>query len=67
MKLDWKTKTFIIGGLIGVLGGVGAAYLLIKRAEAEQRQPRLTPGEGVKIGLGLLGLMRLISDMGGEK
>jgi hypothetical protein len=41
--------------------------IMIKRAEAEQSQPRLTPGEGVQLGLGVLGLLRLISGMSGEK
>jgi hypothetical protein len=62
-----KLKIMIIGGLIGALAGVGAAFMLIKRAEAEQSQPRLTPGEGVQLGLGVLGLLRLISGMSGEK
>jgi hypothetical protein len=64
---NWKTKLFIIGGVIGALAGVGAAFILIKRAEEEQAQPRLTAGEGVQLGLGLLGLLRLVSGMGGEK
>ena len=64
---NWKTKIFIIGGIIGALAGVGAAFLLVKRAEEEQKPPRLTTGEGVQLGLGLLGLMRLIASVGGEK
>jgi hypothetical protein len=64
---NWKMKIFIIGGIIGALAGVGAAFLLVKRAEEEQTQPRLTTGEGVQLGLGLLGLMRLVAGIGGEK
>ena len=64
---NWKMKIFIIGGIIGTLVGVGAAFLLVKRAEDEQAPPRLTPGEGVQLGIGLLGLMRLIASTGGEK
>jgi hypothetical protein len=66
-KQNWKMKIFIIGGIIGALAGVGAAFLLVKRAEEEQTPPRLTAGEGVQLGLGLLGLMRLIASVGGEK
>ncbi len=27
LDLDWKTKAFIVGGAVGALVGVGAAYL----------------------------------------
>ncbi|HEX9013873.1 MAG TPA: hypothetical protein VF813_10165 [Anaerolineaceae bacterium] len=52
----------MIGGIIGALVGVGAAYILVKQAEAAGENPQLSPGEGVKLGLGVLGLLRLISD-----
>ena len=61
---NWKMKTFIIGALVGTLTGIGAAYLIIQRAQAENTQPKLTGGEGVKIGLGVLGLLRLVSEIG---
>jgi hypothetical protein len=64
---NWKTRIFIIGSIVGAMAGVGAAFLLVKRAEEEHTQPRLTAGEGVQLGLGLLGLMRLIASVGGEK
>jgi glucokinase len=64
---SWKTKTLIIGAIIGTLTGLGAAYLIIQRAQVENTQPKLTAGEGVKIGLGVLTLLRLIADIGGGK
>jgi len=63
---NWKPKVMIIGGLIGALTGLGAAYILIQRAEKQNIQPSLSPGEGVKLGLGVLGLLRLIADIGNE-
>ncbi len=54
-------RTMVIGGILGALIGVGAAYILVKRAEEIGDNPRLTPGEGVQLGLGVLGLLRLIS------
>lgn len=62
-----KTKALIIGAVIGALSGVGAAYLFLQRAQQEENAPSLTAGDGVKIGLGLLTLMRLIADIGGGK
>ncbi len=64
---NWKMKTFAIGGAIGLLIGLGAAYILVKRAETEGDRPQLTTGEGVRLGLGILGLLRLISSPQPEK
>ncbi|HAD07003.1 MAG TPA: hypothetical protein DCE76_07560 [Anaerolineaceae bacterium] len=64
---NWKTKTIVIGGLIGAAAGIIAALLLIQRAEETQQMPRLTAGDGVKVGVGVLGLLRLISDIAGSK
>jgi hypothetical protein len=63
-KGNWKRNILILGGILGALTGFGAAYILIQRAEQNNVRPSLTPGEGVKIGLGVLGLLRLISDSG---
>jgi uncharacterized membrane protein YdjX (TVP38/TMEM64 family) len=63
---NWKTKTILIGTVIGALAGAAAAFLLVKRAESEDSQPKLTPGEGVQVGLGILGLMRLIAGIGSD-
>jgi hypothetical protein len=58
---NWKTKAFILGGVIGAAAGVLTAFILVKRAEKEEGLPRLTAGEGIELGLGLLGLLRLVS------
>ncbi len=64
MDQNTKTKTLVIGAVIGALAGAASAYLLVKRAESEDMQPKLSPGEGVQLGLGVLGLMRLIAGFG---
>ncbi|NIS80841.1 MAG: hypothetical protein GTO14_11670 [Anaerolineales bacterium] len=58
---NWKRKTILIGGLIGALTGVGAAYLIIQRAEKEGAPPKLGAGEGFRVGITLLGLLRQIA------
>jgi hypothetical protein len=60
-KPNTMVRTMVIGGILGALIGVGAAYILIKRAEEVGDNPRLTPGEGVQLGIGVLGLLRMIS------
>lgn len=64
---NWKTRVLIIGGVVGLLSGLGAAYLLIRRSEEAQHQPQLTTGDGVKIGMGLAGVFKLISDLASRK
>lgn len=66
-KQDWKQKTLIIGGVVGLVAGVVAAMLLIQRAELEHSQPRITAGEGVKVGLGVLTVLRMIADLAARK
>ncbi|MFO7972829.1 MAG: hypothetical protein R6U40_13925 [Desulfobacterales bacterium] len=61
-----KRKTLIFGTIIGALAGAASAYLLINRAESEGEEPKLSAGEGIQVGLGLLGLMRLIAGFGKE-
>ncbi|MEN4100078.1 MAG: hypothetical protein ROW52_09180 [Anaerolineaceae bacterium] len=64
---SWKTKTLIIGGLIGLLVGVAGAYLLVQKAEDRQEIPQLTAGQGLKLGLGVMGLLRLVQEFTSEK
>ncbi len=59
-----KSKILVIGGLLGLLSGVIAAYLLIQRSEQNERELSISAGDGVKVGLGVLGVLKLISDLG---
>ena len=61
---NWKAKTMVIGAVLGALTGLGAAYMLVQRAEKEQTNAKLSAGEGVKIGLLLLGVLRQFAQLG---
>jgi uncharacterized protein YpmS len=61
---DWKTKFLIIGALVGLVSGLIAAFVIIQRAEQKHVQPNINAGDGVKVGLGVLGVLKLISDIG---
>lgn len=63
---SWKTKTIITGTIIGAAIGALSSFLMIKRAEAENTKPKLTPGEGVQMGLGVIGLLRIIAGIGSD-
>lgn len=62
--MNWKNKTLAIGAVAGLLLGLAASYIVIQRAERENTVPQITAGDGVKVGLGLLGVLRLIADLG---
>jgi hypothetical protein len=65
---SWKTKTLVIGAVIGVLVGLGGAYLLIQGYERQGRKVSVSAGEGVKLGILVMGLLRQIANLGdGEK
>lgn len=61
---SWKVKTMMIGGLLGALVGVGAAFLLTKRAEQSGTPLSITPRKGVQLGVMLAGLLRSILTLG---
>lgn len=61
--MNWKNRTFIIGAAAGLLLGLASAYIIIQRSEELNTLPELSATDGVKIGLGVLGVMRLIADV----
>ena len=61
---DWKSKFLIVGALVGLVSGLLAAFVIIQRAEQKQIRPSINAGDGVKVGLGVLGVLKLISDIG---
>jgi hypothetical protein len=60
----WKSRTLFIGGVLGALVGVGAAYLLTRRAEQKGTQLSITPKKGMQLGVLLAGLLRSILSLG---
>jgi nitrate reductase gamma subunit len=61
---SWKLQTLVIGGVLGMLVGVGAAYLLTKRAEQRGTRLAISPGKGVQLGVLLAGLLRSVLMLG---
>ncbi len=64
--MENKSKTLITGALVGALVGLFAAMLLQRRAEKNERETTLTTGEGLKLGVLLLGLLRAIASLGDD-
>ncbi|MBN1537297.1 MAG: hypothetical protein JW908_11240 [Anaerolineales bacterium] len=60
---QWRAKTLAAGVLVGALVGLGAAFLLIQKAERDSGKLEVGAGEGLKLGLLVLGLLRQISQI----
>jgi gas vesicle protein len=61
-----KTKTIFLGALIGAIAGLIAAMLLNRRAEKQELETAITPGEGLKLGVLVFGLLRAIAALGDD-
>jgi hypothetical protein len=63
MEQKSKVTTMVVSGIVGAVVGVLAALIMIKQAEKQQKQIQLSPSDGVKLGLGVFTLLRLIADL----
>jgi hypothetical protein len=61
-----KSRTLLFGALIGAVTGLIAAILLNRRAESEEAGTAITPGEGMKLGVLVFGLLRAIASLGDD-
>jgi len=61
-----KSRTLVLGALVGAFTGLVAAMLLNRRAEKGEKESALTAGEGVKIGALVFGLLRAIASLGDD-
>ena len=64
--MDNKNKTLIVGTLIGAVTGLFAAMLLHRNAEKNERETALSTGEGLKLGVLVIGLLRAIASLGDD-
>lgn len=67
MNSNWRARTLVVGGLIGLLTGLGTAYVIIQRSDEIEQPPSMGAGDGVRLGLLLLGLMRQVGELAGGK
>lgn len=58
----WKTLAYAIGGLAGLAAGLAAAFMFIRARENSDGEYKLTSGQGVKIGLGVVGFLRQLAE-----
>lgn len=62
-----QNKILLFGALIGAGTGLVAAMILQRRAEKTGTEISLETGEGIQLGVMVLGLLRAISSLGDNK
>ena len=62
-----KGRTLLFGTLIGAATGLVAAMLLNRRADKTEGETAITAGEGLKLGVMVLGLLRAIGSLADDK
>ena len=56
-------RVLILGALIGAVAGLVAALMLQRRAERTGTEIALSTGEGIQIGMMVLGLIRAVAGL----
>jgi gas vesicle protein len=62
-----QNRVLLFGALIGAATGLAAALILQRRAEKTGTDISLSTGEGIQLGVMIMGLLRAISSLGDEK
>ena len=65
--MDNKTKTIIIGTLAGAAVGLAGALLLNRKAEETGTEIAVSTGDGMRLGVMIIGLLRAVAALGEEK
>lgn len=68
MEENWKFQTYLRGAIIGLVVGLIAANLYARAAEEanDSKIPALRANDVVKLGLSILGIVRQITEIGGN-
>ncbi len=66
--LNWKTKSYVIGVLLGIVLGLLSAYLYVRSTEENRgtNRGKIKTGDAMKLVLALLALVRQIADLGNK-
>ncbi len=60
---SWKTKTLVVGALLGAVIGLSGAYLMVQRAETHDETVSISVGKGVRLGLIVFTLLRQLATL----
>lgn len=62
-----NNRVLLFGALIGAFTGLVAAMILQRRAEKTGNEISLSTGEGIQLGVMIMGLLQAISSLGDDK
>ncbi len=58
---NWKTMALVVGAVVGAATGLAAAFVLVRRAERSGESLNVSTGEGLRLGLLVMGLLREVA------
>jgi hypothetical protein len=58
-----RTRVLVLGAAIGAVVGLAGAFLLVRNMENDDGEVKISAGEGVRLGVLLLGLLRQVADL----
>lgn len=64
---QFRNRVLVFGGVLGALIGVFGAFLLIQGKERRGGEIKVTPNEGIRLGLIVFALLRNIYDLPEKK
>ena len=62
-----NNRILLFGALIGAVTGLAAALMLQRRAERTGTEISLSAGEGIQLGVMVLGLLRAVAALGDKE
>lgn len=62
--MNQNSKVLLFGALIGAATGLAAAMMLQRRAEKTGTELSFSTGEGIQLGVMIMGLLRAVSSLG---
>jgi hypothetical protein len=60
---SFQTKVLVGGALLGAMVGLAGAFLLIKNNERKGTELNVSAGEGVKLSLIIMALLRQVAEL----